>query len=201
MSALKHKLFCTLTLLSALAYGQSPPPAGTSSPGIVVTHDQDYCPQAPVPIVSSAEITDDNPGNNTLDEVFIQISEGYVVGQDVLTLGGVNPNISAVWSPNQGLLTLSGTAPFSEYETAIENVFFETSQTVFQSNRSISISLGAASYLPSNGHYYIYVSAPGISWDAARAAAAEETYFGLQGYLVTLTSPEEAQLAGEQSPG
>jgi hypothetical protein len=29
----------------------------------------------------------------------------------------------------------------------------------------------------------------------------QQTYFGLQGYLVTITSPEEAQLVGEQSPG
>lgn len=44
-----------------------------------------------------------------------------------------------------------------------------------------------------DGHYYEYVSAPGICWTAARAAAAGRTYRGLQGYLATMTS------AGEQA--
>jgi hypothetical protein len=196
-------IFSALSLsVNFCLWAQDPtPPGQVTTTGIAVTHNQFYCPQAPIPVVATAEITDDDPNNNTLEEVFIQISEGYEAGQDLLTLGGVHPNISSSWSPGQGLLTLSGTATFAEYESAIENVFFETSQTVYQSDRSISISLGSASFLPSNGHYYIYVSDPGIRWDDARDAAAQQTYFGLQGYLVTITSPEEAQLVGEQSPG
>jgi len=42
-----------------------------------------------------------------------------------------------------------------------------------------------------NGHYYEFVSAPGISWTAARAAASARTFNGLQGYLVTITSAAE----------
>jgi len=44
---------------------------------------------------------------------------------------------------------------------------------------------------PSNGHYYQYVSAPGITWDDARDAAAASTLYGLNGYLMTVTSAEE----------
>ena len=178
-----------------MAYSQDAPPE------IEVTHNQKYCPQAPIPIVSSVSISDSDSGDSTLDEVFIQISEGYVQGQDLLSLGGVNPKINASWSVSEGLLTLRGTATFAEYETAIENVFFSTNQTVFSSDRSISINLGSANFLPSTGHYYFYVSSPGISWTQARADAESRTYFGLQGYLVTITSIEEAQLSGEQSPG
>ncbi len=42
-----------------------------------------------------------------------------------------------------------------------------------------------------NGHYYEFVSAPGITWTAARAAASARTFNGLQGYLVTITSAAE----------
>jgi len=42
-----------------------------------------------------------------------------------------------------------------------------------------------------NGHYYEFVSSPGISWTAARAAASARTFNGLQGYLVTITSAAE----------
>lgn len=182
--------------------GGAQPPGGQSSvPGISVTHNQFYCPEAPVPIVETVEISSDDSSNSTLDEVFIQISEGYQQGLDLLTYSGFIPSISSSWSVSEGVLTLSGTASFDDYERAIENVLFQSLQSVYEFNRSISINLGTANYLPSTGHYYQYVSAPGISWSDARAEAEQQSYFGLQGYLVTLTSEEEAQLAGEQSPG
>jgi hypothetical protein len=42
-----------------------------------------------------------------------------------------------------------------------------------------------------NGHFYQFVYAPGICWTAARDAAKQMTFNGLQGYLVTITSPDE----------
>lgn len=42
-----------------------------------------------------------------------------------------------------------------------------------------------------NGHYYRYIPQPS-TWLEARDAAAADTYMGLQGYLVTVTSPEES---------
>ena len=175
--------------------------AQNSPPEIEVTHNQKYCPAAPIPIVETVTISDADPGDSTLEEVFVQISEGYIQGSDILTLGGVTPNISSNWIPSEGLLRLYGTASFTEYETAISNVFFLTTQNVFSANRAISINLGSANFLPSTGHYYFYVPNPGISWTQARAEAEAQTYFGLQGYLATITTEEEATLAGEQSAG
>ena len=43
-----------------------------------------------------------------------------------------------------------------------------------------------------NGHYYRYIPQPS-TWLEARDAAAADTYMGLQGYLVTVTSPEESK--------
>ena len=40
-------------------------------------------------------------------------------------------------------------------------------------------------------HYYEFVSAPGICWDAAKTAAAARTYRGMQGYLATITYQDE----------
>lgn len=170
-------------------------------PEIIVFGEQIYCSELPVPIVSSANISDPNPEDTTLPEVFIQIAEGYEIGQDVLTLGGVNPNISSSWNPSEGLLTLTGPATFTEFENAIENIFFQTTQTSFTQDRQFSVNLSDANYLPTTGHYYIYVSDTGITWTQARDNAAAQTYFGLQGYLATITTAEESQLAGEQSPG
>ncbi len=170
-------------------------------PEIIVIGEQLYCAEVPIPIVTSAVISDPNPEDITLVEVFVQIAEGYEVGQDMLTLGGVNPNITSIWNQSEGLLTLIGPATFDEFEYAIENVFFQTTQTIYTQDKQFSINLGDANYLPSTGHYYFYVSVAGITWTQARDAAAAQTYFGLQGYLATITVEEESQLAGEQSSG
>ncbi|WP_179349519.1 T9SS type B sorting domain-containing protein [Winogradskyella pacifica] len=170
-------------------------------PEISVSGGQIYCPQSQVSIVASVSITDPNPEDTSLSEIFVQIAEGYQNGQDTLELIGTNPNISSSWNASEGLLTLSGPATFAEFESAIENVVFQTTQTTFTQDRQFSINLGDANYLPSTGHYYFYVSDPGITWTQARDAAAAQTYFGLRGYLATLSSEEESQLAGEQSPG
>ncbi|WP_229719610.1 T9SS type B sorting domain-containing protein [Winogradskyella haliclonae] len=170
-------------------------------PEITATGNQGYCPGTPINIVTSVSITDPDIADTTLNEIFIQISEGYVAGFDNLTLAGVHPNIIADWQPAQGQLVLNGPATFAEFEAAILDIEFSTTQTVFTSNRSFSINLGNANYLPSTDHYYFYVSNPGISWQSARDAAAAQLYFGLQGYLVTITTPEESQLAGEQASG
>jgi hypothetical protein len=42
-----------------------------------------------------------------------------------------------------------------------------------------------------NGHFYQFVSAPGICWTAAKTAAENMTFNGLKGYLVTITSAAE----------
>ena len=44
---------------------------------------------------------------------------------------------------------------------------------------------------PATGHYYEFRNAQGICWDAARTAASASSYFGMQGYLATVTSTVE----------
>ncbi|WP_179351689.1 T9SS type B sorting domain-containing protein [Winogradskyella vidalii] len=154
-----------------------------------------------MPIVTSVLITDPNSEDSMLSEVFVQIAEGYQNGADSLLLQGTHPNVTSSWNPSEGLLTLTGPATFTAFETAIQNVVFQTTATLFNQDRQFSINLGDANYLPSTGHYYFYVADAGITWTEARDAAEAQTYFGLQGYLATLTSEEESQLAGEQSAG
>ncbi|WP_299113115.1 T9SS type B sorting domain-containing protein [uncultured Winogradskyella sp.] len=186
-------LFVSASILSLCA--QDLPPE------IAATGDQGYCPSVPINIVTSVSITDPDVTDTTLDEIFIQISEGYASGFDVLTLTGIHPNITPVWQQTEGQLVLNGPATFAEFEAAILDVEFTTTQTIFSSDRSFSINLGNANYLPSTDHYYFYIASFGITWADARAEAATRDYFGLQGYLATITTPEEAQLTGEQASG
>ncbi len=175
-------------------------------PKITATGNQIYCPGTSLSIVETISITND-PAEPTTDAVYIQISSGYVAGQDLLTYPETNPAIKSLWSPSEGTLklyTVSGNKiPYADFETAIKEVKFNNSSASPSGVRTFSINLGTGqlSYLPRNKHFYEYVPYLGITWTAAKAAAAARTYYGLQGYLATLTAADEAQLAGAQAPG
>ena len=169
-------------------------------PTIIAIGDQTYCPGVAIPIVESVSITD--PDDSTIDKVFVQISSHYDNGKDLLALTGSHPYITASWNALEGKLTLTGPATFAQFEAALRAVVFNTTATVNNGNtRNFSIVLSEANYLTSTGHYYEYVPAVGITWTAARDAAASRKFYGLQGYLATIINAEEAVLLGKQSQG
>jgi len=191
-------LLLLLLIVKSFVYAQST----NVAPILTATGNQIYCPGSSIKIVTNMSIVDpDDPG---VTAVYIQISSGYVFGQDLLTLTGSHPSITSSWDINTGKLTLIGLfsqPTYAELEDAIEDVEFSNSSTNPTGIRTFSISIGQANYLPSNGHYYQYIPNLGITWSDARIAATTNTYYGIQGYLATLTAADEAQLAGEQSPG
>ncbi len=181
-------------------------------PSITAESYDIYCPQTYQKIAKNVTIKHDPSETSTsTNAVYIQISSGYSIGQDLLQLSNDyklnNPSISSTFIAPEGKLKIFNSSgnliPYSDLKFAIEAVEFYNSSPNPSGTRSFSISIGngEVSYLPSNGHYYQYVSSDGISWTDARDAAAQENHYGLQGYLATLTYADEAQLAGAQAPG
>ncbi|WP_171037026.1 C-type lectin domain-containing protein [Maribacter algarum] len=168
-------------------------------PIVIGSGDDLYCPGGSIPIAESITITDPDDVGTTA--VFIQISGGYVNGEDLLTLTGSHPSISTSWDPIQGELTLQGPATYTEFEAAVLATEFSSSSGNPSGIRQFSITVGEANFLPSTSHYYEFISAPGINWTDAEIAAGNRTYFGLQGYLATLTSQAEADFSGQQASG
>ncbi|WP_426095571.1 T9SS type B sorting domain-containing protein [Flavobacterium sp. DSR2-3-3] len=179
-----------------------------NAPRITATGNQNYCPQTALKIVTDVNITGANATDTGTEEIYIQISSGYVNGQDELRLNNLalHPNIASEWTPLEGKLKLSNIIPgtkvlYTDFVKAIKDVAFSNSSATPSGTRNFSITLGQANYLPRNGHYYQYISNLGINWNSAKAAAESSVYFGLQGYLATITAADEAQLAGKQAPG
>lgn len=175
------------------------------APTITATGNQAYCLLSNINIVTNINITDQD--DTSTEAIYLQISSGYSLGQDVLFLNNAlaHPTIKSSWNATEGKLTLNSPTgvpvSYTDFVKAIKDVQFNNSSTTATGSRSFSISIGQANYLPRNGHYYEYVPTIGISWTSAKAAAELRTYYGLKGYLATLTAADEAQLAGKQAPG
>jgi gliding motility-associated-like protein len=177
----------------------------SSAPEVEAQGDQIYCPLSPINIVTDFKITN---GSDEIEAIYIQISEGYIRGEDKLTLQNPSshPKISVTpFNNTTGKLILNwtgtGTTNYADLIAATKDVIFESSNTQPSGNRTFSITIDEKNYLPSTGHYYQFISSIGITWTAAKAAAETKNYYGLQGYLATITSSEEAQLTGEQASG
>jgi len=210
--------FLTLIIIFGIRLGYSKdisldPPTKKSTtitaPTITATGNTAYCPLTQTKIATTVTITHD-VADPTTEAVYIQIAGGYVIGTDQLLLTNTasHPTITSSWNATEGKLTLSSPTTgtqvnYSEFEAAIKDVAYYNSSPNPSGTRNFSISLGngQANYLPSNGHYYEYVPNLGITWTNAKAAASSKTFYGLQGYLATLTAADEAQLAGKQAPG
>lgn len=172
------------------------------APILTATGNQIFCPGSPMKIVTNMTFVDSD--DTGIDAVYIQISTGYVYGQDLLTLTGVHPTISSNWDSTSAKLTLTGISGQPTYlalESAIKDIEYSSNSASPSGIKKFSITIGQANYLPSNGHYYEFIPNIGITWSASKIAAQTNTYYGLQGYLATLTSADEAQLAGGQSSG
>ena len=173
-------------------------------PEITATGDQSYCLGTPMRIATDFDIVD--PDDTGIEAFFIQISEGYTFDEDVLLLTGNHSNIVHSWDPVQAKLsffsaTASATISYTDLIAAVKDVVYNATTNTTRVDKIFSFTIGDANFLPTTGHYYEYISDIGITWAEARSAAASRTYFGLQGYLATVTSPEEAQLTGEQAAG
>ena len=175
--------------------------ASTAPILIAQNNNQPYCPGTSLNIVSDISITDPD---NFITSIYIQISSGYINGEDVLSLAGTHPSITSGWDGLSGKFTLTGLTgqpSTAAFIAAIKDIKYSSSNTSPSGIRSFSITIGQANYLARNGHYYEYIPNPGISWTAAKAAAENSTYFGLKGYLATITAQDEAQLCGAQANG
>ncbi len=153
---------------------------------------------APVVVAPEISLTDPDEGA-TLSGVTVAINTGFEAGEDQLGLSGQpGPGTTAEgidWSYDaaKGILTLSGTASPADYQAALRQVtYMNSSHTPSIAPRSLVFAISSSGlYNPANEHFYEFVEASEISWTQARDAAADRRFYGLHGYLTTITSQEE----------
>ncbi|MDC3345172.1 hypothetical protein OAV59_03325, partial [Flavobacteriaceae bacterium] len=164
-----------------------------------------YCPLSDIKIAENFTITDSD--DTGLDFFTIQISEGYSNPNDLLELTGTHPTVTArPFDIIEGKLILEPTAPateiaYADLEAAVRDIIFTSTDPDISGERSFSFTIGDANYLPSTEHFYVYEENNLVTWSDAKNLADASTYFGLQGYLVTILTEEENQISGEQITG
>jgi len=122
----------------------------------------------------------------------VSFSSGYIYNQDELQVVGYTGPVTATWYAAEGYLKLEFGTTVADYIDAIRKVqYINKAGSPTNGYRTITFSLDDADYLPATQHYYRFVRSQGITWTAANAAASATTYFGLKGYLATITSYAE----------
>lgn len=195
---IKNNFYFLICIFSFCAvFSQNEPPVLTAN------SRQIFCPQTQIKIASNFTISDSDDASISL--LFVQISSGYQINFDELSLEGNHPTITTNWNASEGKLTLSGIGSnqilFTNLERAVRDIVFKTTATSINEEKFFSFTISEANYLPSTNHFYEYVAEDGITWSNARIEAQNKTFYGLKGYLATLATEEEAKLAGEQATG
>lgn len=147
------------------------------------------------PVIVFPNFTVTDAENSNIKGLTIYFSSGYQSNQDTLLFSNTS-KITGQFNKTNGELILSGEASPSEYQAAVRSITYVNNAPLFSSidgsQRQLTISLVNADYLTSNGHFYQYVGT-GVTWTEARDASAMTSYYGLQGYLATISSEEENQ--------
>lgn len=102
--------------------------------------------------------------------------------------------ITGSYNTTTGILTLNGTATSAQYQDVLRSVTYSNTVTNITSgsSRTITFTIGNALYNENNGHFYELINnGSNIHWTTAKNNAAARTFYGLQGYLVTVTSSQE----------
>lgn len=176
-------LFFFFLFLTIILWGQGQiPQIVNSGEGTIY-----YCGQ---PVTVFPDILIQNIDIENLSDGFKISIANYNREEDALHYQG--SKFSAKWDRNYGNLELTGRGTGEEYMEEIKNVVYEylLEPSAFR-QKSFSVSLIDADYLPYTGHFYKYFRSRGITWTKAKELASRETLYGLQGYLATITSEEE----------
>ena len=197
---IKGKLPCSIRILvivlsiTCLLLPFSQPVSADSPPDLIVSGSATYVPMGSSVLIAPALTLTGSDIGNAKVAISTNFAAGDYLGMQptgAATSGTLN---GIAWSYNAatGIMNLQNSTTTAIYQSVLRQVtFYSTSGTPATAARTISLSVGSGLYCAATGHFYQYVTSAGIHWDAAKTAAENMSYFGLQGYLATVTSAAE----------
>lgn len=126
---------------------------------------------------------------STISGARITITGNFRNGDQLRTNTAIPDGISQSYDAEKGVLTLDGDLSPEQLQA-----IFRSAQIAISGadsiQRRVAFTLGSAIPAP-NGHFYEFVP-NSLTWTDAKSNAQSKHYYGLQGYLATITSQEES---------
>jgi len=137
-------------------------------------------------------------GVSTINNATVYISSGLVSSDDQLIYPATLSGVTGSYTASTGVLLLSGSATAAQYQTILRSIQYKnTNASASASTKTITMCLGdAIPFTPCNAtvpHFYKLIISSD-DWNTAKTDASNTTYFGLQGYLATITCQQENDL-------
>lgn len=130
--------------------------------------------------------------DGTIAGFVVQITGSYTSG-DILSYTGTLPSgvTAGAFNTTSKSIQFTGTTDAASWQAFLRTVTIRTtSATCYPEQRQVSFIAGAKYYNPLNGHFY-QLSATTSNWATGYTNANNSSYFGRQGYMVTITSAAE----------
>ncbi len=136
-------------------------------------------------------------GSGNLAGAIVNFGTGYNSTEDRLVYPTVLFGVTGTFDAPTGVLKLTGTATVAQYQQILRTIQYQniSASPAYSTIKPINFTLGDALPFSGTQHFYKFIPAPSITWTDAKVQAETLSYFGLQGYLVTITSAQENAFA------
>lgn len=132
---------------------------------------------------------------STISGARITISGNFRAGDQLRTITTLPDGITQSYDSERGVLTLDGNLSPAQ----LQDIFRSAQIAIGGADsiqRRVAFTLGTAIPAP-NGHFYEFV--PGnFTWTDAKTDAQGKSYYGIQGYLATITSQSESDYIAQK---
>ena len=141
--------------------------------------------------------------SENITDFTVSITDSFSAN-DVISYAGSLPSgvTTTGWNSTKRAIVFKGTKTAEEWQAFLRNITITTVNVCSPETRKVSFIAGETFYNPLNGHYY-KITSTSSNWLPAKVAASSSSYYGSQGYLVTMTSQAEntfvSRLIGQNS--
>jgi len=175
---------------------------GANGPGASAGGTLTYSERAAAAVIDTSVTLVDATGSGTMSGARVAVSSGFTSGD---VLGFTNQNgITGSYNAGTGVLTLSGTASFADYQTALRSVTFaaptlyETATTPRTITWSGTDAVGTGT-APTSTVSVVYVNAPPTLTLTSEANASIGTAAGASGGTTLFTGANSSAIEAGQS--
>nr|WP_321413356.1 gliding motility-associated C-terminal domain-containing protein [uncultured Allomuricauda sp.] len=139
--------------------------------------------------VVAPNLTINSSGNIT--DFTVSITNSFTAADQLGYNGALPAGVTTSgWNSEERSIVFKGTLTATQWQSFLRNVTITSGPICNPETRQVSFVAEETFYNPLNEHFYRLTNATS-NWTSAKSTTSSTSYFGLEGYLVTLTSNAE----------